>query len=230
MEFVFQVYSKKMCGEVIVVFDGYNRVSTKSMTQQWRAAGKVGSTVTSANMEVTLKKEEFLFNSRNKQRLINLLRQVLQKNYVTHHADGDDYLLIVKTAVESARKRTTVLVGDDTDLLVLLCPYTSLDDHDLYFQPEPKANLRHWVWDMKVVKAKLGESICDNILILHAILGSDTTSRLYGIGKGTAIKKYDTCQHFREQAKLFHSSSTVDDVVAAGENVLVSLYNGKPGD
>ena len=53
---------------------------------------------------------------------------------------------------------------------------------------------------------------------------------LYQIGKGTAIKKNDTCQHFREQAKLFHSSSTVDEVVTAEENALVSLYNGKAGD
>ena len=85
-------------------------VSTKSMTQQLRTGGKVGSTVTfSANMKVTLKKEEFLSNPRIKQRLINLLSQVLQKNScITHHADGDADLLIVKTNVESARKRTTV--------------------------------------------------------------------------------------------------------------------------
>ena len=81
-----------------MVFDGYNRVSTKSMTQQRRAAGKVGSTMTfSDNMNITLKKEEFVSNSRNKQRLINLLSQVLQKNnYTIHHADGDADLLIVK--------------------------------------------------------------------------------------------------------------------------------------
>ena len=79
---------------------------------------------------------------------------------------------------------------------MLLCHYTGLDDHDHYFQPEPKAKLWRRVWDMKVVKTKLGEGICDNILFLHAILGCDTTSRLHEIGKGTAIKKYDTCQHF----------------------------------
>ena len=39
-------YFSKKYGEAIVVFNGYNRVSTKSMTQQRRAAGKVGSTVT----------------------------------------------------------------------------------------------------------------------------------------------------------------------------------------
>ena len=35
---------------------------------------------------------------------------------------------------------------------------------------------------------------------------------------------------FREQAKVFNSPSTVHDIVVAGENALVSLYGGKPGE
>ncbi len=35
-----------------------------------------------------------------------------------HHASGDADLLIVQKAVESTRRVNTVLVGDDTDLLV----------------------------------------------------------------------------------------------------------------
>jgi len=66
----------------------------------------------------------------------------LQDNCLTYHAKGDADVLIVKTAVESARERNTVLVGGDTDLLVLLCFYTRSDGFDLYFKPEPKANSR----------------------------------------------------------------------------------------
>ena len=47
---------------------------------------------------------------------------------ITHHANDDADLLIVNTAVESARTSAMVLVGDDTDLLVLLCYYASEDD------------------------------------------------------------------------------------------------------
>ena len=65
-------------------------------------------------------------------------------------ANGDADLLIVKTAVESARTSIMVLVGDDTDLLVLLCYHASEDGYDLYFRPEPKANVRGArVWHMK---------------------------------------------------------------------------------
>ena len=55
---------------------------------------------------------------------------------------GDADVLIVKTAVDSAVTHPTVLIGDDTDLLVLLCYHRKADGSDLYFQLEPKANSR----------------------------------------------------------------------------------------
>ena len=42
------------------------------------------------------------------------------------------------------------------------------------------------------------------------------------------LKKYANSLHFREQAKVFNSPSTVDVIVLAGENALVSLYGRKP--
>ena len=36
----------------------------------------------------------------------------------------------------------TVLVGDDTDLLVLLCYHANLDSCDIFFRPEPKKIIR----------------------------------------------------------------------------------------
>ncbi|KAK3732581.1 hypothetical protein QZH41_004976 [Actinostola sp. cb2023] len=227
-------YVTRKYGRPIIVFDGYDQVSTKNMTQQRRAAGKVGPTVTfSEDMKVTTKKDLFLSNVKNKQRFIDMLSKFLKTNNCqTRHAVSDADLLIVKTSVESARARNTILVGDDTDLLVLLCYYARSDGCDLYLRPEPKANsTKRRVFNMKKVKAQLGEDICNNILFIHAILGCDTTSRLYGIGKGAAIKKYADSQYFREQAKVFDDfSSSVEKVATAGENALISLYNGKPGN
>ena len=70
-----------------------------------------------------------------------LSRFLQEDNCPTYHAEGDADVLIVKTAKE----RNTVLVGADTDLLVLLCFYTRSDIFDLYFKPEPKANSRRRV-------------------------------------------------------------------------------------
>ncbi len=78
------------------------------------------------------------------------------------------------------------------------------------------------------MKQALGSEMCTNVLFLHAILGCDTTSHLYGIGKGASLKKFKSSRHFREKAKVFNAeSSTHMDIAAAGEEVLVSLYNGK---
>ena len=60
-------YVTKKYGNAIVVFDGYDDMSTKNMTHQRRAAGKAGATVTfTENMKVTLKKDNFLANPKNK--------------------------------------------------------------------------------------------------------------------------------------------------------------------
>ena len=108
------------------MFDGCEDMSTKNMNQR-KAAGKAGATVTfTENMKVTLKKDNFLANPKNKQWLINMLSRFLQEeNCPTYHAEGNADVLIVKTAVESARERNTVLVGDDTDTctVVLLNPF-----------------------------------------------------------------------------------------------------------
>ena len=146
-------------------------------------------------------------------------------------AEGDADVLIVKTAVDSTVTHPTVLVGDDTDLLVLFCYHTKADGNDLYFRPEPKANSRESrVWNMLKVKAELGPTVCRNMLFLHAILGCDTTSRPYGIGKAASLKKYGESVYFQDQAKVFDiPGSTQAEVATAGENALVVLYGGKQG-
>ncbi len=123
------------------------------------------------DMLAILKKTEFLANHENKQKIINLLSDALVKsNCQTCHSE---------TAVESAKNMDTVLVGDDTDLLVLLCYYTDLNSHNLFFRPEPKRNQQQRIWNMKVVKEQLGQEMCTNILFVHAFAGCDTTSQLY---------------------------------------------------
>ena len=57
---------------------------------------------------------------------------------------------------------TMVLVGDDTDLLVLLRYHASERGCDLYFRPEPKVNVRGaCIWHMKKVKEQLGKKFTE---------------------------------------------------------------------
>ena len=169
----------------------------------------------------------------NKQRFINVLsEQLVKANCHTHHATGDAGLLIVQKAVESATLSDTVLVGDDTELLILLCYHACIDSHYIFVRPEPKKITKiHRVLNIKIIKEQLGADVSNHILFLHAVLGCDTTSHLYGIGKGSSLRNYKTSNHFREQAKVFDEESASQEAVcAAGEQALVSLYGAKTED
>jgi len=73
-----------------------------------------------------------------------MLSKALQlTNCETYHASGDADLLIVQKAVQSAVSTNTVLVGEDTDLIVLLCYHASIESHNLFFCPEPKRNTKN---------------------------------------------------------------------------------------
>ena len=87
-----------------------------------RSKGKKGLSVTfTGDMNLTVTKEDFLTNNLNKKQFVSLLSRQLEctgSNVFMAKADAD--LLIVNKAIEAAETRNTVLVGDDTDLLVLL--------------------------------------------------------------------------------------------------------------
>ena len=156
------------------------------MTHQRRSKRNAGTTVTfTADTPVTMKKEQFLANRQNKQCFIFMLSEELKKNNCeVHHASGNADLLIVMKAVQSANSSNTVLVGDETYLLVLLCHHASIESHDLFLCPEPKKTTKQpHIWNIKVTKQSLGPDICQHIFFLYAVLGCDTTYRLHRIGK-----------------------------------------------
>ena len=117
-------------------------------------------------------------------------KKVAHKKSYYAKSDADFLILIVPEAVETAENSNTVVVGDDTDLLVLLIHHTKLNHNEIFFIPEPKKNSKCRIWNVKQVKTELGSFVCKHILFLHAMLGCDTTSRLLGIGKGTILKEF----------------------------------------
>ena len=92
-------------------------------------------------MLVTTKKSSFLQteNKNNQLRLSELLRKI---NCMTHHAFGDADTLVAQKALESAITAKTVLVGADTDILILLCYHVDLELHDLFLSPEPETTTK----------------------------------------------------------------------------------------
>ena len=77
----------------------------------------------------------------------------------------------------------------------------------------------------------LGVFSCKHILFQHAFLGCDTTSRLFGIGKGTVLKKFKVNSVLQQAADVFdETSSTPAEIESAGNKAMVAIYNGKMDD
>ena len=114
-------YVARKYRDAVVVFDGYRGASTKDMTHRRRTRGKKGPTVSvNKEMRLSVSKESFLSDLQNKQHFVELLGQHLEEAGITvFHATSDADVLIMQKAIDSADVQDTVLVGDDTDLLVL---------------------------------------------------------------------------------------------------------------
>ena len=152
-----------------------------------------------------------------------------------HNAVGDADFLITQTVIAVARTSTsgTILVGDDTDLLILLCHHVPSDMTNVYFRPESWHMSRRSprCWNIADLKLALGPEVCNSILFAHAILGCDSISRLYGLGKGMAIKLLCNNTHFQIAANVFSNpDATPANVIMAEENSIALLYNGCLGD
>ena len=66
---------------------------------------------------------------------------------------------------------------------------------------------------------------------MHAFLGCDTTSRIYGFGKSAMMKKIKSDKSLMQAAEVFlslHSSSA--EIQKAGEQAMTILYNGNPDE
>ena len=132
---------------------------------------------------------------------ILLMEKVDENGIKTLSAEGDADVLIAKTAVKCSTSACTHLIGEDTDLLVLLCFYCSDDTKGLVFRSERKygeKEVKRRVWDIVCLREQLGkELLCSVLPVIHAIGGCDTTSTLFGIGKGAPMKKFQNHYEFK---------------------------------
>ena len=220
-------YVTKHYGQAVVVFDGYEAgPSTKDSTHERRTGCEDRKVTFNLYMKLQLKKDDFLSNKENKQRFLGLLGEHLAMGSCEiSHAPGDADVPIVEAAVTVSDTCEAVLVCDDTDLLV---PMADGNKHNIYIRPEPKKGGALMCIGVSSIRNKLGENISRNILFVHAFLGCDTTSRLFGIWKAAGLKHVKENETFREQAKVFRSvKSSKDQVIAAVEKAMPVVQKGK---
>ena len=105
----------------IVVSDGYLQETTKTVTHQRRGQSSAKVRI-DLDLPLKMDKKVFLQNKSNKQAFINLLSdEMREQNITTFRAEDDTDLLIVQVAVNMAKYKTTFVIAEDTDVLVLLC-------------------------------------------------------------------------------------------------------------
>ena len=116
------------------------------------------------------------------------------------------------------------MIGEDTDLLILLLYHKSTKSMPVYLTEEEKSNLKSKpkIWDIQYAKEKLGDDLCNSLLAVHVLLGCGTISRIHSVGKATAFQKFKANAEFRLLIKILSSDSgTKADKLAAGESLLV---------
>src|SRR2546425_12606494 len=112
--------------------------------------------------KLSMTKEVFLRYNKNKDRFIHLLGNELAADECkVLNADSDAYTLIVRTAIEQSNNEKTFIVGNDTDLLILVLKMYLSDSTGCYFKTEKN------IWDLNSTKAKLG-NLSDTLLFIHS--------------------------------------------------------------
>ncbi len=166
-----------------------------------------------------MKKKAFLANPQNKQRFISLLgcEWGKEKGKKVTLSSGDANFDIVKSACILAQNKPLILVGDDTDVLILLQHHFSATEHEtIYLQTSSK------IIDISVLKQSLTPELSQSLLFIHALSGCDTTSRPFGIGKQSALAKYQKLQNLATVFTMADRSH--EEIEQAGNKALVVLY------
>ena len=145
----------------------------------------------------------------------------------TEHAEADADVMIANTGIALAENYPTIIIGEDTDVLVLLLFHSSTNTtlHYKSDQSNRRANTLK-VWDISKTKKLLGDQLCHVLPVIHAITGCDTTSRLFGIGKGLVLKKVMGNQDLIEIAGKVFDVDSSDVVAKFGIQLLIRMYGG----
>lgn len=224
-------------GSALVVFDGYKCGQSIKDNTHARRSKAVGQTVNfSAQMKFNGHKSTFLSNKMNKQRIIDLTGMHLtQQGCQVVHSNDDADLDIVMACVESAKTQTTTLIGEDTDLIILLLYWIPTPStfniyvrSDIKHGSQSKGTTQH---DVAAIRKHFDDTSVKILLFVHAFTGCDTTSRIFSIGKQKALTTINKTEELKEKALLFCTSGLSQiEVEQIGCSVMAYLFGGSSSE
>jgi len=166
----------------------------------------------------------FLANVNTKVQFIALLSSSLKiAGFVVIQAEAEADTDIVEAALERSRAGNSVAVAaDDTDILVLLMYHLSDDMNDVCLVSQSRTKKTGNFKETSI--RQIDKQACKQLLAVHAIGGCDTTSAIFGIGKGTVLKRLCQVTHYVGLTSVLQDrNSQLDDVIAAGLELLAAL-------
>ena len=141
-------------------------------------------------MKLQTPKAEFMLNKKNKQRFIDLLSINLTKQGIdVTQCKGDADVSIVNAATSESENTPVCVDGEDTDLLVYLLHYIQSNTKVFLASSKSSTKTKTKIYDIQELRHALGDEACKAMPVIHAILGCDTTSRIFSVGKASALRK-----------------------------------------
>lgn len=218
---------------VAVVFDGYPEDGALRSTKTAERMRRYGTlscneVVFDTSTVIKLPQEKFLANDSNKRRLIDQLCCAFRNEGIeTMVAQEDADCDIIKKAFEKSPSHQNVLViGEDVDLLVLLC---GLGKHfkNVYFQKAGRGQSTLTQFSSSSFGNEDVELPDGMELFIHAFSGCDTTSALFWQGKTKLWNILQKKRDILDLAKVFLlPDSNHETIKEAGEKCLIALYGG----
>lgn len=143
-------------------------------------------------------------------------------NIASKQARDDADVLIIETAMEESIVNTTVVVGEDIDLSVLLIG-RSHQQQQLFFMKPRKGKVKTQFYDSSSLDKYPNSK--QHILFLHAITGCDTTSALFNKGKRNTIKMFEKRPDLHLSAEFFQQENCSQQLIFEnGVHILLAMY------
>jgi hypothetical protein len=210
-----------------VVFDGYPDTPTTKGEEQRRRASRENSCeiIFEDGMTVSTSQAQFLTNSRNKERFIHRLTNYLTARGISVIKSNDDADNdIVGEALKRCHGgRPVTIIGDDTDLLVILAATATVSDN-IFILKTGTGTRPSKVINCQTMLQHLG-GIRRFVPFVHAMTGCDTTSALYRKGKRQAMQLITKSGDLHDDAETFcQPDSSKKAIAISGERFLLKLY------
>ena len=181
-------------------------------------------------MDVNCNQQVFLSNNNNKVQLIDSLANALRSrgHDCIRCEDDADKTIVSKSLEMAGQGYHTIVVADDTDILVLLLNKWTPPMSDITLRYEARKGIKKPLEfiSVKDTVSLMPEHVCRNLLFIHAWGGCDTTSATFGQGKTAIMRLVEKNNPFIHNiCSIFNDPpATREQVSTAGRQLAVNIY------